>query len=130
MQIDELIAKDFLGLDVQTNARGLSTIGEPDYYDIAGDMQLQNPVPMYSEDIAAAWPLLTKLRDLGWAWRLDSNKNGATVVITIQNLKRETFVIESDTAPKAICEACLKVANRKNVVDLKAVKKDIPDVPS
>lgn len=111
-KINTLIAEKFLKLDVVVNKRGLATLGEPDYFDIAGDLQLQNPVPNYSGDIACAWPLLAELYKRGFFWRLDSK--GDKVIITLQNLKRKTFMIEAESGAEAICEGALKVADEED----------------
>lgn len=70
------------------------------------------PAPDYAGDIALAWPLLSEMYRRGWFYRLDSK--GDRVLITLQNLKRKTFVIEAESGAAAICEGALKVADEEN----------------
>lgn len=121
-EIDNLIATKFFGLNVVTNTtkRGgvFYTIEEPYYFDFSGDLQLQNAVSPYSEQIEAAWPILEELHNRAWFWRLDSVHDG--VICTIQNVKRQTFSIRAPTAPQAICEAALKTVLTTDVPTEKA----------
>jgi hypothetical protein len=64
---DALIAKEVLGLKPVKTVWGKQkqyfqwSLGEPDYYDDCGSMELFNPLPTYSTDIAAAWEVVEKL---------------------------------------------------------------------
>lgn len=64
-ELDALIAREVFKEQVVSktlkNGHTRCTIGEPDWYDIQGDMQLANSVPAYSDDIKDAWEIVTQL---------------------------------------------------------------------
>ncbi len=68
-ELNILIAEKVMGETVVKTKSGSKrggyfyTLGEPHWYDIQGDMQLANPVPPYSEDIASAWLVVEKLSE-------------------------------------------------------------------
>lgn len=68
-ELDILIAEKVMGLEVvkteygKIKKRTVCSIGEPNYHDYSGDLQLSNPLPSYSEDLAAAMEVFQKLRE-------------------------------------------------------------------
>lgn len=128
-ELDILVAEKVMGHKVvhTTWNKGKShsyTIGEPDYYDEAGDMKLWNPVPNYSEDIKDAWEVVDKLKTvnseiyhLSRALRLTlsyvgskSNKWRAEFDLENDNAGDDTtyWYAEAETPELAICNAALK----------------------
>jgi hypothetical protein len=79
---------------------------------------LYNPLPNYSEDIAAAWTVLEKLQSQGFSFSLLWDAHPTCKVFYISNYyddlpcrgwkDREEFEISEDSAPYVICLAALK----------------------
>ncbi len=120
-ELNILVAEKVMHLEVAKNKSGSKmggyyyTIGEPVWHDIQGDMQLANPVPPYSTDIAAAWQVVEKLYWL--------NKNEPTILQIYGPLcdgYEVDVILEhhdgpipvgsviKESAPHAICLAALK----------------------
>lgn len=116
-ELDALIAEKVMGLEVvrtewkrKSGASGVYyTIGEPSWDDYAGDMQLGNAVPLYSEDISAAWEVVEKLDLLNGYTLGRYGFNGRWSVID----DSECAVVFGESAPHAICLAALKAIESK-----------------
>ena len=118
-ELDALVAEKVLSLEVVKNKKGGWSLGPPDYYDSYGEMILFNPLPSYSEDIAAAWEVLEKIRDtfdpLGREWRPNIHYSGkehgwrAEFELSDDGPGDDTtyYFGEAKTAPHAICLAAL-----------------------
>ncbi len=69
-KLDRLIAEKVFGHKVvetrwgKEKQYGCLSIGEPDWWDDHGSSELHNPVPDYSTDIADAWLVVDRLREL------------------------------------------------------------------
>jgi hypothetical protein len=113
-EIDVLIAQKVFGHNVVHTTWGKNkqyecyTIGEPEYYYTSDDPQgiRMNEVPYYSDDIEAAWTVLDSLKDCVVEVSYDYNNN--YWCCCMQGGKVEVY---NQTAPRAICEAALKVYN-------------------
>jgi hypothetical protein len=57
-ELDALVAEVALKHTVYRNAKGPWSLGPPYWMDLSGEMLLSNPLPLYSEDMAAAWELV------------------------------------------------------------------------
>lgn len=117
-ELNNLIAEKIFGHKVvhKTWNKGLChsyTIGEPDYYDSAGEMILHNPVPQYSEDMNEAWEVVKHIGQwkfsLTWEWDIHKMVPYATAIFDpVWIHRREKLFVKADTAPLAICLAALK----------------------
>lgn len=118
IELDILIAEKIFGLEVVKNKSGSKrggfyySVGEPDWDDFYGDMQLANPVPIYSLDIATAWEVVEKLFELGWdcevsMYRAEQGPRYRVDVRVIEHQEHGATEF-ADTAPLAICLAALK----------------------
>lgn len=122
-ELDALIAEKVMSQVVHRNLKGGWSIGEPDYYDSAGELILYNSLPPYSTDIAAAWGVVEKLHEMrpGSHFQLLRTRNWSLG----PGLKHEAYFgfymgmgdhkewgkAVADTAPHAICLAALKAAD-------------------
>lgn len=123
LELDLLIAEKVMGHKVVSNISGAKipqtyyTLDEPVYYDFSGDMQLQNPIPNYSTDIARAWEVVDKLAEEGIRLELNPTDTGWAVSFLKYEPSQEftpwTGIGHSYTqsmfVPHAICLAALKV---------------------
>lgn len=113
IELDVLVAEKVMGLKVVKNKSGSKlggyyyTIGEPNWFDIQGDMQLSNPVPPYSEDIAAAWQVVEKLRGFSRLYDFDLYGYGDDEWTATFTTDAE-FKAFGESAPHAICLAALR----------------------
>ncbi len=114
-ELDALIAKKVMGLDVQRNKSGSKrggyyySIGPVHWHDFSGDMQLANPLPNYSTDIAAAWEVVEKLRASGHG--IVISMGTVSSLVTVQDPVGEELgqaYEEDGQMPAAICLAALK----------------------
>ncbi len=94
------------------------TIGEPEYYDFAGDMQLQNHVPNYCGSIKQAWTVIEELFNLDKSeptilkvYGPLSNGYAVTPIWEHHDGPIELGTIVHESAPMAICLAALEVIN-------------------
>lgn len=117
LELDLLIAEKVMGLEVVHTRTGsrpprdLYTIGSPEYYDIQGDMQLQNGVPDYSTSISAAWEVVEKLKEIGDLNLMITvgNETCAVTIGAFTELQTVTFSDANENkVPHAICLAALK----------------------
>jgi hypothetical protein len=113
LAIDIEIAERVLGLKVQKNKSGSKlggyyyTIGEPDWYDFQGDMQLQNAVPNYCEDLGSAFYIV---EHLGGTFTLTTNRPLHSTDKTNQwycSFDGGLTYASAATAPLAICRAAI-----------------------
>jgi hypothetical protein len=119
-ELDAEIAEKILGLSVKANKRKnitVFTIGEPNYIDIQGCMELTNPVPFYLSDISAAMDVVEKMFLDDWAIEIKGSElfetergimGGWDVIFSCKCGARGRFSADSDILPKAICLAALK----------------------
>lgn len=116
LELDILVAERVMGLKVYKNTtcfrkgRVYYTIGEPVWFDMQGAMQLQNSVPNYSEDIASAWEVVEKLREMNK--RLTLVCDGNEWIVFPRSARADDWEMSSHStlsAPHAICLAALKV---------------------
>lgn len=115
--LDILIAVAVLGEKVVEERWGKQlqygrlSLGDPDYYDSAGEMILSNPLPAYSQDIASAWEVLqhnhTYLDVRAGAHLTES---WSVYLKTPKYHDRNVTGTEAhgSTAPEAICRAALR----------------------
>lgn len=111
-ELDALVAKKVMGWTKHRRAAG----EDVDYSfnwvppEFRGDVAYWRPLPRYSEDIAAAWVVVSKLpcAHLAVEWR-DGRGWEAWFAIW-DSVKQDADVYEGlgDTAPHAICLAALK----------------------
>ena len=57
-ELDALIAEKIFKQTVVKNKKGGWSIGEADFYDEGGFLNLANPLPLYSEFIEDAWEII------------------------------------------------------------------------
>lgn len=93
-------------------------------------------VPAYSRDIEDAWPVIDRLRTLGWTYctvqsvqKFDGDEpvDGGVQFWCEFSHATEPNVVTGDTcddAPHAICSAALKVAEQTRTVPLKRASGD------
>lgn len=127
--LNTLVAETVMGLTVIRNKKGGWSIGEADWQDFSGDMQLANPLPDYCNDIASAMEVFEHLRNShdwcclkidsdymyqwsvsltpGYTHRLDNDPHIAVIHVSDESL------------PRAICHLALR-----SVKWLKENKKD------
>lgn len=72
--------------------------------------QFDMPLPRYSTDIAAAWTVVEKMKEYGWAFALETTHNGdACAVFNVGTYIGDDLsgprCVSADTAPMAICLA-------------------------
>lgn len=118
-ELDKLIAEKVMGLNVikteyNKGKHIVYSIGEPEYWDFAGDMQLSNPLPNYSEDLNAAMEVFQKLRDshkwccleirsdYNYVWDVWLTKGSS------EEHKPSILVKAQESLPLAICLAALE----------------------
>jgi hypothetical protein len=115
-ELDALIAEKVFGHPVERDERGVLSIGPADWDWIRNEgHELMNPVPAYSEDIAAAWEVVQKVWGAAW-FRLERTDKypEATPVWDAGEITYsmgENGIhnpVEGETAPHAICLAALK----------------------
>lgn len=109
--LDALIAEKVMGYSVFKNHKGGWSLGPADYYDVHGSLELFNPLPSYSGDIAAAWEVIEKVQasteassfslrqDHEGLWRCDFMGSGKKPFYAI--------ALNQNTATLAICIAAL-----------------------
>jgi hypothetical protein len=113
-ELDALVAEKIFGLKVVRNKKGAWSLGDPDYYDDRGSMELSNPLPSFSDDILSAWEIVDTLFLDGWYMQLEGSesygkgKGGFDVKFICKCGARGTYIAEAAVAPYAICLAALK----------------------
>ena|ERR1035437_8230779 len=142
-ELDAEVAKKVLGLEVVKTTRGKNkqrfcyTIGEPSYYDEAGEMKLDNPLPSYSEEIGPAMEVFEYLRkshkwcclkirsDYCYNWEIVlteaepwptgkerfDGKGGLVGVTPYAHVGK--LMASSESLPEAICLAALKAVKEE-----------------
>jgi hypothetical protein len=124
-ELDALVAEKVMGQVVHRNPKGGWSLGPPDYWDDHGCTELVNPLPAYSEDIAAAWEVVARLRELFPASLFSiletfdeaQGKGLRYGVHILHYLGMGDFRTEgqatADTAPHAICLAALRAVDAR-----------------
>jgi hypothetical protein len=106
-ELDAEIASAVFKMEVCKNAKGGWSLGPANWWDFSGDMQLANPLPEYSSDIAMAWTVVEHLQTL--------SAQGDIHIECLEGMWSVSSCYESswekwshaDTAPLAICRAAL-----------------------
>jgi len=110
-ELNVLIAEKILGHIVSRNKRGGWSLGEPEYHDEYGAMELQNPLPNYLYDIQAAWSVAERLASKGAAVRV-SNKSQMNdywwCYIEIYKDDQPISISQGNTISEAICLAAIQ----------------------
>ena len=87
--------------------------GHPGYYYIPSGKPWKThsidakQVPLYSENISAAWKVVEKVAEIGISTNIEHYGGKSEIIVTMPNC-RGGKVLEAETAPLAICLAALK----------------------
>ncbi len=112
-ELDALVAEKIFGHEVVLNItkrHEFYTIGEACWYDDEGCMELANSVPLYSQDISAAWEVVEKMEGV---WDIKSFSKGWYVRLAVRTSPFSDKIVDADapTLPEAICLAALRTIN-------------------
>ncbi|MEK4185644.1 BC1872 family protein [Paenibacillus sp. FSL L8-0494] len=100
-ELDALIAEHVMALDMVEGQ--LPQL--PRYFLTDYEKTIHRDVPLYSSDIAAAWPVLERMQVLGWSWDMKMNNLANEVEVRIGRGQAVNKIV-----PLAICKAAL-IAN-------------------
>jgi hypothetical protein len=102
--LDTLIAQNVFKLDVHRTGWDW-TIGPRELWDNQGSLELLNPLPNYSTNIADAWTIVDEMRGV---WDLQSMSNRWFVRLAVQDGNSDKIMsAEAYTVEYAICLAAL-----------------------
>jgi len=107
-EIDRQIALEVMGFDP------VLLVDEPTEIDTRIGRVLVAPFDAYSTDIAAAWQVVERMRELGW-WRFELTTSPE---IAVAYFSEGAFVSGTGrsalTAPLAICKAALEATKEQS----------------
>lgn len=88
------------------------------FYDVLDRMPLNTApnefggfgtIPRYSEDISAAWEVITKMKEKNW-WIALNAEDKEWNAMFYWDPHQQAYECDAETAPEAICKAALLVA--------------------
>ena len=70
-------------------------------------------LPEYSADIAAAWQVVDRMRELGWDWIVSQDKDDKLATAEFQHRDGRIGFAQHESVSEAICQAALAALEAK-----------------